>query len=338
VTRVFTVDPARPEPDVIDQAADAICAGLLVAFPTETVYGLGADATSAGAVARIFEAKGRPATNPLIVHGDRIEMIRSVVDSWPDSASVLANAFWPGPLTLILPKSRLIPEIVTAGNESVGVRIPDSIVARELIRSAGRPVAAPSANRSNAVSPTTASHVLADLSGRVEILLDAGPTRIGIESTVLDLTTSPPRILRPGGVTASRIEQILGKPIEVPAPRPVDSTQPQTSPGQLEVHYAPRTPVTIFDPFGPDRSIHADPERCGLVVVGPTSGPVDRRYGKRVEWKDPNLAAQELYATLRSWDDGSLDAIEVILPPADDAWRAVRDRLWRASRRGTGES
>ncbi len=204
-TRVLQVDRDEPDPAAISEAARVLRAGGLVAFATETVYGLGADATNPEAVARIFEAKGRPSTNPLIVHvADKADALACVAE-WPGRADRLADRFWPGPLTLVLPRSSIIPDIVTAGQETVGVRVPRSGVARWLILEAGCPVAAPSANRSTGISPTEARHVLKDLDGKVDLVLDSGPTGVGIESTVLDLSgtehpTAPPaRCCDPGG-------------------------------------------------------------------------------------------------------------------------------------------
>jgi L-threonylcarbamoyladenylate synthase len=354
LTRVLTVDPdalhlARP---AIEDAAGVLRTGGLVAFPTETVYGLGADATDARAVARIFEAKGRPPTNPVIVHGDDIKMLRRVVSGWPRAAAVLAQHFWPGPLTLVLPRSPMVPDAVTAGLGTVGVRIPDCPVALQLLRSFGGPVAAPSANRSTGVSPTTARHVLDDLDGRIDLVLDAGPTRVGIESTVLDLTSDPPRILRPGAITAGQIGHVLRAEVTTAPASPGNVETPQTSPGQMDVHYAPRAGVMVRQPEEwngkPLRSLLETARdvagiqdsvriKTGLIVAGQriTIEPGD--YDTQVEWTDPAVAARELYATLRRWDDESVLLIEVVLPPDEDAWRAVRDRLWRASRRWARE-
>ena len=212
-TRVVAVDPDRPDPDAIEQAAAIIRSGGLVAFGTETVYGLGADATNPDAVARIFAAKGRPATNPLIVHVADVAGAAACVAEWPESAATLAAHFWPGPLTLVLPRSNIIPDIVTAGQGTVGVRVPASVVACDLIRRAGRPIAAPSANRSNRISPTTAAHVAKDLDGAVDLILDSGPCLGGIESTVLDLSGPTPAVLRPGLVSAEAIAVVLGGPV-----------------------------------------------------------------------------------------------------------------------------
>jgi L-threonylcarbamoyladenylate synthase len=353
-TRVLTVDPVaghRTRP-AIEEAVGVLRAGGLVAFPTETVYGLGADATNARAVARIFEAKGRPSTNPVIVHGDDIKAVRQVVSGWPRAAAVLAQRFWPGPLTLVLPRSPLVPDAVTAGLGTVGIRIPDCPVALQLLRSFGGPVAAPSANRSTGVSPTTARHVLDDLDGRIDLVLDAGPTRVGIESTVLDLTVDPPRVLRPGAITAGQIGHVLRVAVATAPAAPGDVDTPQTSPGQMDVHYAPRAAVLVRQPDDefskPWQSLidtgfsFADLEtisviKTGLIVAGHRIAIKPGDYDKQVEWTDPVVAARELYATLRRWDDESVLMIEVVLPPDDDDWRAVRDRLWRASRRWSRE-
>lgn len=333
-TRVLPAD----DPASLNEAAAVLRAGGLVAFPTETVYGLGADASNAAAVRRIFEAKGRPATNPLIVHADDIASARVAVSSWPRAAAILAERFWPGPLTLVLPRSPIIPDEVTAGLATVGVRIPDCPAARSLLRTFGRPVAAPSANRSTGVSPTEARHVLSDLNGRVELILDGGPTRVGIESTVFDLTSSPPRVLRPGAITAGQLEAVLGEPVEVSHLQQGKDDRPATSPGQMEVHYAPRALVVLVQPEqivpGAARPF---PGKVALITAGRLVGPTGDLYDDRVDWAVPEVAARELYATLHRWDEEGVHRIEVVLPPDDDAWRAVRDRLWRASRRWARE-
>ena len=197
--------------DLIARAAEILRSGGLVAFPTETVYGLGADATNPDAVRRIFAAKGRPTTNPLIVHVADIETAKRYAATWSDAAQTLAAVWWPGPLTLVVPKAASIVPEVTAGRETVGLRVPDHPLALELLRAFGGAVAAPSANRSNRVSPTTAGHVLEELAGSVDLILDGGPCTVGIESTVLDLTTDVPTILRPGGVSRGQLEAILGR-------------------------------------------------------------------------------------------------------------------------------
>src|SRR4051794_39087740 len=210
MTTVLALHAIPPDPADVAVAAAVLHRGGLVAFPTETVYGLGANALDAAAVARIFAAKGRPATNPLIVHVAAAEHVWSVAADWPAVAARLAERFWPGPLTLVLPKAAAVPDAVTAGGPTVAVRVPAHPVALALLRAAGVPLAAPSANRSTELSPTTAGHVLHGLGGRIDLVLDAGPTAGGIESTVLDVTTNPPRLLRPGLVTPAMIEAVIG--------------------------------------------------------------------------------------------------------------------------------
>jgi L-threonylcarbamoyladenylate synthase len=334
VTRVLTVDRDRPDPAALEEAADVLRRGGLVAFPTETVYGLGADATNPEAVARIFEAKGRPSTNPLIVHGYDIKMIRMAVASWPVAAARSAHRFWPGPFSMVLPRSALIPDIVTGGGATVGVRIPDCQVALSLIAAFGRPVAAPSANRSNRVSPTTAAHVLGDLDGRIDLILDAGPNSIGIESTVLDLTTDPPRLLRPGAITVEQIGRALNVQVTIPSGFDNRTGEAHSSPGQLPVHYAPRTMMLVVATDEVPTSWVGTPPAglCGLIVAGYEVPIVPGVFDRRVDWLDPTIAARELYETLHRWDDGLMNGIYVVLPPDDDTWRAMRDRLWRASR------
>lgn len=332
-TRILSIAPDDPDVEALAEAAAVLRAGGLVAFATETVYGLGADATRPDAVARIFAAKGRPPSNPMIVHADGIELARACVAEWPEAAGALAEAFWPGPLTLVLPRSGLIPDAVTAGRETVAVRVPAPLVARRLIESLGRPIAAPSANRSAGVSPTLACHVLADLGGRIELILDSGQTAIGLESTVLDLTTREPRILRPGPISAQELEHVLGG-LRV---RRADGDSaapdaPLSSPGQLPVHYAPRTPADWID--DPDALADYDwPGRAALVVVGPHLDLPDVPESvPRFDLPSPDLAARDLYVTLRECDALGLERIVVVPPPDLTEWHAVRDRLRRACR------
>src|SRR5580698_7603780 len=238
--------PARPRvkaltsPSDIAKAAALLRAGGLVAFPTETVYGLGANALDEAAVGRIFEAKGRPSSSPLIVHVSSIEMARGLASEWSDNAERLAKRFWPGPLTIIVPKNSRVPDIVTAGLPSVGLRIPAHPMARALIEAAQTPIAAPSANRFTELSPTTAEHVP---EGLADMILDGGPCTVGIESTVISLAGPTPRILRPGMITQTQIEQLIG---------PVDIGGGLESPGQHPRHYSPRTPIVLgsFPPEG----------------------------------------------------------------------------------------
>jgi L-threonylcarbamoyladenylate synthase len=331
-TVVLSVDPARPDPEVIVRAAEVLRRGWLVAFPTETVYGLGADALDATAVSRVFEAKGRPGNNPLIVHvGGAGEAMR-VAAEWPEAAARLAERFWPGPLTLVLPKRPELPEVVTAGGPTVAVRVPAHSVALALLRAAGLPVAAPSANRSSELSPTRAEHVFRGLAGRIELILDGGPTTGGIESTVLDLTTRPPRLLRPGLIGLTELEAIVG-PVQRPS-LPLSVPSPLPSPGMLARHYAPRTPLHCLE--GGSGEIVEQLLRDGLRVgwltfsANPdyslTPGLVHVQLHA-----DPAAAAAELYARLHQLDGAGLDRIVVSLPPDTEVWAAVRDRLRRAS-------
>jgi L-threonylcarbamoyladenylate synthase len=332
-THVLTVDPDDPASDRLEAAAAVLKGGGLVAFATETVYGLGADATNPEAVARIFAAKGRPSFNPLIVHAHDPAMARTCVAGWPEAAGLLADAFWPGPLTLVLPRSGMIPDLVTAGRDTVGVRVPAPNVARRLIAHAGRPIAAPSANRSTGISPTLARHVLDDLDGRIDLILDSGPTTVGLESTVLDLTTVNPRILRPGPITAAQLEHALAGrhvPIHVQARNHPDSRGPLTSPGQMAVHYAPRTRAVRVDRVD-DLARVPWPARAALVVVGQHTLPTLPSAIETFELPTPDRAAQELYAVLHQCDALDIDLIVVVFPPDRPEWCAVRDRLRRAT-------
>lgn len=332
-TVVLRLNTRDPDAAILRRAAEVLRSGGLVAFPTETVYGLGAVATDPAAVRRIFDAKGRPSTNPLIVHVDGVEMARDCISDWPGAAERLASSFWPGPLTLVLPRSSAIPDVVTAGRGTVGVRMPANEVARRLIETVGRPLAAPSANRSNRVSPTTAEHVLQDLDGRVDMVLDAGPATVGLESTVLDLTREPLlRILRPGPITRQQIDALGGFRWDEEAPETVDD-RPAPSPGMSSLHYAPATPT-----FRVEHEHELTPTawagRAALIRFGPVeAGPSELRCpvgGPRLA--DPSVAAARLYELLRELDGRGLDRIVVVMPPDEPEWAAIRDRLNRAAR------
>jgi L-threonylcarbamoyladenylate synthase len=334
-TRVIAVDPDQPDPATIAEAAKILRAGGLVAFATETVYGLGADATNPEAVARIFEAKGRPSTNPLIVHVESKEAARACVTEWPDRAEILANRFWPGPLTLVLSRSAIIPDIVTAGQDTVGVRVPRPAVARWLILEARRPIAAPSANRSNGISPTRADHVLKDLDGRIDLILDSGPTSVGIESTVLGLWDDRPRVLRPGEVTLKQIAERLGEGVCYAA-NLRDQENRARSPGHMAVHYAPRTPAYRLDrerlPTAP-----IEGRFVGLIIGDHFDdayrGPFHLYPGAtHYRLADPKGASTHLYAWLHEIDELGLDFLLIVPPPDEPQWRAIRDRIWRATK------
>jgi len=321
-------------------AAAILRAGGLVAFPTETVYGLGGDALRAGPVARIFAAKGRPAEDPLIVHlADAADLPR-VAAAIPALAAELAAALWPGPLTLVLPRGAAVPPAVSAGRDSVAVRVPAHPLARALIRAAGAPIAAPSANRFGHTSPTTAAHVLADLDGRIDAVLDGGPTAIGVESSVLDLTAGVPTLLRPGGVSLEDLRALLG---EVRVGGRGAASGAQIAPGLLEKHYAPRTPLRLV--VGP-----ADGARAWLAAEARAARAAGRRAGLLVPDEDaaalaglaahvellgsqadlPAVAAR-LYAALRALDARSPGVILARDLGEAGLGRAIRDRLTRAA-------
>ncbi|HZO90788.1 MAG TPA: L-threonylcarbamoyladenylate synthase [Chthonomonadaceae bacterium] len=330
-TEVLRVDPAQPERDILARAAEILRHGGLVAFPTETVYGLGANALDAAAVARIFAAKGRPPNNPLIVHVPEAEAARGIVAAWPEAAAQLAERFWPGPLTLVLPRREVIPDVVTAGGPTVAVRVPAHPVALALLRAAGVPIAAPSANRSMRLSPTRAEHVLRGLNGRIELILDGGPTTGGLESTVLDLTVMPPRLLRPGLVTPAEIEAIIG-PIARPVQAP-PSSAPLPSPGMMTRHYAPRAPLEIASGNGGERAqaLRASGLRVGWITFD--AGNVVSAPGLEIIAlpPEPSAFAAQLYAALHALDEAGVERIVVDQPPQTEAWLAVRDRLRRAA-------
>lgn len=349
MTRTLTVDPERPEPDAIAEAAEVIRRGGLVAFPTETVYGLGANALDADAVRRIFEVKGRPATDPLIVHIAHVGQLGQVASQVPPEARRLALAFWAGPLTLIVPKKAVVPDVVTAGLASVAVRVPAHRVARALMETVGVPVAAPSANRFARPSPTRAAHVLEDLGGRIDLVLDGGPTPIGVESTIVDCTVSPPVLRRPGGVTR---EQLLAHvPDLVVESRAAETGAPQPAPGQLLRHYAPRARVTLYqgapeavvERVGRDaRQLAGQGTRVGILapeeeamalaprIAGLASSGrvVVRAYGPR---RDPEQAARLLFDTIRALDAQGPDVMLAIGVGAEAIGAAIQDRLRRAA-------
>jgi L-threonylcarbamoyladenylate synthase len=309
-----TILPASPE--AIAKAAEALRLGRLVAFPTETVYGLGGDATCDRAVAAIFAAKGRPSFNPLIAHVSSLEQAETLAEMGPD-AHRLAARFWPGPLTLVLPRRAGSPVslLASAGLDSIAVRMPDHPVALALIEATGRPLAAPSANRSGAVSPTTARHVAECLGDRVSLILDGGPCRVGVESTVIDLSGDRPVLLRPGGVAAETLEAVLGLAL----PHAGDSPDTPRSPGQLESHYAPGLPVRLDAAF-------AEP---GEALLG--FGPAGASTMTLSPSGDLEEAAANLFAMLRALDRPQYSGIAVMPIPRYGLGLAINDRLRRAA-------
>lgn len=304
---------------LIKEAANIIQEGGLVAFPTETVYGLGADALNPLAAARIFEAKNRPQFDPLIVHVADLRQAEILVTKLPEAALRLAERFWPGPLTLVLPKSDLVPDLVTSSMPTVALRVPRHPLALELIRESGRPIAAPSANPFGQVSPTTAEHVRRSLGDKVDLILDGGPCEVGVESTIVSLAGKTPALLRPGGVPLEEIQALIG-PVTVTtesAPRPL-------APGQLDHHYAPRTPLFL------GHAGHGG--QVGYLGLG-TPGNADRYQVLETlsEKGDLREAAANLFAAMRRLDEKGLDRIEAFPVPDVGLGRAINDRLRRAS-------
>jgi len=305
----------------IRKAAEILRAGGLVAFPTETVYGLGADASNAAAVARLYALKGRPAEHPVIVHFGSAEKAFTWARELPAEAKALAARFWPGPLTLILKRSALAGDFVTGGQDSVGLRVPSHPVAKELLNEFGNGVAAPSANRFGLISPTTAAHVRADLGDEVELVLEGGPSNVGIESTIVDLSGEAAALLRPGAITKDQLKNILGAEIRERTP---DAPR---HPGSLERHYAPRTPARLVATHALDREISLLKERVAVLAFSRPDERVD--FWLRMP-RDPEAYAQRLYAALRELDGAGCEAILVEAPPEGPEWAAVRDRLRRA--------
>jgi L-threonylcarbamoyladenylate synthase len=327
------VDASAPDPDAIARGAALLRDGRLVAFPTETVYGLGAHALDRHAVRRIYEAKGRPGYNPLIVHVAREDDARALVADWPESAHQLAHAFWPGPLTLILRKRLVVPDEVTAGLDSVALRVPAHPVALALLNAAEIPVAAPSANRSSELSPTSARHVERSLGPRVDLILDAGPTTVGIESTVIDLRGPRPIILRPGVLGPRELEPVVGA-VEF-APRIDEATAaPRASPGRLERHYAPRARLILFDAAHAEamerriRELLGSDTRVGALLLHQINVEAETLVTMP---NNPVDYARRLYATLHMLDDTGCDVVFVERVPEGPEWAGVRDRLERAA-------
>lgn len=346
----LAIDPFRLEDsaaqEALAQAAGILQAGGMVALPTETVYGLGAHALNPEAVARIFVAKNRPSWDPVIVHiagpVDANSMLARVVTEVPERARLLMKAFWPGPLTLLLPRSAAVPDIVTAGRYLVGVRMPAHPVAFELIRRADMPVAAPSANLFSHISPTTAEHVLADLDGRIDAVLDAGPTEHGVESTVLDPCQSPMILYRPGAVSAEQIRAVAG-PVEVFREQlRVENQEPESlpSPGVGLRHYAPRARLILVEGELPELAVRlaATAERLTTERVGLmrptelTATPAGAEVFEWGRWADPEELARRLYAGLRWLDGRGCEVILCPVPAAEGVGAAIRDRLRKAAR------
>jgi L-threonylcarbamoyladenylate synthase len=350
-------------PADVERAAALLRAGRLVAFATETVYGLGADALAAEAVAGIFAAKKRPGWDPLIVHvagAEELGRVAVVDEGLRERVERLAAAFWPGPLTLLLPRTAAVPDAVTAGRPLVGVRVPAHPAAQALLRAAGVPVAAPSANLFGHTSPTTAEHVLADLDGRIDAVLDAGPTPVGVESTVVDPTQTPMMLYRPGAVSAEAMEAACGVAVTVYVP-PVERGEPEAlpSPGVGIRHYAPRARMVLVG--GTEGAVRkalrgVDGERVGVLlpegwhVSGPGGQGASESAGRRAQaaggepgggavvewgwgaWDRPEELAARLYAGMRALDEAGVEVIVCPLPESGGVRDAIRDRLGKAAR------
>ena len=314
-----------PATGAADTAARCLEGGGLVAFPTETVYGLGADATNARAVARLYEAKGRPSFNPLIAHVSDLQAARRIA-CFDDRSLRLAAAFWPGPMTLVLPKASGCPvsDLATAGLETVAVRVPAHPVAHEILQAFGKPIVAPSANISGHVSPTTAEHVFGDLSGRIDLIVDGGPVSVGVESTIVGCFETP-LLLRPGGLPREDIERVLGEKL---ARVPEDNSSAETlplAPGMLASHYAPRTPVRL--------NAHRLEAGEALLAFGPCTIPGSQRASvmNLSEAGDLVEAAANLFGYLRELDARGYRAIAVMAVPNEGLGEAINDRLQRAA-------
>ena len=329
--RVVAVHAEHPDPADIAAAARVLREGGLVAFPTETVYGLGARALDARAVARVFEAKGRPRTHPLILHVLGEQEARPLAIGWNERASRLAQAFWPGPLTLVVGRAQNVPAEIAGGGDSIALRAPVHPIARALIARLGEPIAAPSANRYQTISPTTAAHVVKSLGEAVDVVLDGGACAGGIESTVIDIRGARTRMLRPGGIDLPTLRAVIGE-IDVATPD-IPHDTPRASPGMDARHYAPHGRVILAEGFAEVERIAEDQRRAGhRVAVVVYSGGADAEPQLRhVLPGDPKGYEQQLFTTLHACDDEGANVIVIELPPADERWFAVRDRLHRAA-------
>jgi L-threonylcarbamoyladenylate synthase len=316
----------------VRRAVELLQAGEVVALPTETVYGLAANAVDVKAVEKIFKIKGRPAHNPIIAHVANIAMAKECAAAWPALADRLANSFWPGPLTLVVPRARHIPDILTAGGPTIGVRWPSHPFIQAVIRQCGFPIAAPSANLSNQISPTNAAHVQSQLGDRISLIVDGGQSQVGIESTVLDLSESPPRLLRPGMIHRHALVAVIGELRAAHA----DRSSPLRSPGLLQKHYAPRAKLIVCS-WSDEAQLHACIERSGFPpsktqVIAHTHIPSTQGLsGVSVIPHDCEAFARAIYAQLHECDKTGAELIVVEALPETDEWRAISDRLNRAA-------
>jgi L-threonylcarbamoyladenylate synthase len=343
VTEVLRVDPQTPDQKSIARAAECLRSGGLVAFPTETVYGLGAHALDRAAVRRVFAAKERPVSDPLIIHVASFDAVIPLVAEVPTIGRDLATRFWPGPLTLILRRSDRIPDEVTAGLDTVALRVPAHPVAHALIQCAGLPVAAPSANRFSRPSPTRAAHVLADLDRRIDMILDAGPTTVGVESTVIDLTRKPPMVLRPGAIDVAALRSVVPD-VGTRSIASVEGTGGMPSPGMLPKHYAPATPLRLFEGSRTDalaelmrtaqRHVESG-ESVAVLAFAEDIEPLSTLPIRLVSFgseRDPIAIAARLYAALREGDELGTNIILVRnITTEHPLTAAIQDRLRRAA-------
>lgn len=343
VTKVIEIDSTNIDKDKLRVAADALKEGKIVAFPTETVYGLGANALNSAAVEQIFVAKGRPSDNPLIVHIADKDKVYELTESIPEKAIALMDKLWPGPLTLVFKKSSIIPRIITAGLNTVAIRMPEHPVARELIRLADIPVAAPSANVSGKPSTTTAQHVLHDLDGKIEMIIDAGSSRVGLESTVLDMTVDPPMLLRPGGITPKQIEEIIGHiEIDKTILGKVNIDNVPKCPGMKYKHYAPKAQVILVKSKDINNQVI---KICELaekissegkkVVVFATDQTVNRYKDYEVismgDRNNPETIASSIFSLMREFDDKGVEVILAETVDENGVGLAIMNRMVKAA-------
>ena len=331
-----TETPAKFE-QAVREASELLRAGQVVALPTETVYGLAANAWNEDAVRSIYEVKGRPPENPIIVHVAGLSLARRCVSDWPTVADQLAAAFWPGPLTMVLRRSPEIPLLVTAGGPTVGVRWPSHLFMRAVIEGCGFPLAAPSANRSNQLSPTSAEHVRKSLGAKIPLIIDGGPSQVGLESSVLDLVSKPPRLLRPGMISADSLRAIVG---EISMESAGGEKGMERSPGRLPRHYAPVARLVVLR-WKDEKDLAAQALAFGVsrekvYVIAHHLIPQREEFGRvAVIPADPEAYARALYAELHRCDELGAQLVIVESPPEGEQWRAIADRLRRASHQET---
>ncbi|MBI5216550.1 MAG: threonylcarbamoyl-AMP synthase [Ignavibacteriae bacterium] len=331
-TTLITVSPHQPEESIINIAAEVLQQGGLVAFPTETVYGLGADALNPNAVKKVFDAKGRPADNPLIVHIASIEQLFELGREISPVARTLAETFMPGPLTLVVKHSSIVPEIITAGLDTIALRMPNHAVPLALVRKLKHGIVGPSANRSGKPSPTTAQHVFDDLNGRIEMILDAGATEIGVESTVIDTTSNLPTILRPGGISRERLERVIGT-----VQTAKDIEQMKRSPGTRHRHYAPDVQVILVEPKNVGQfnqqwnKLQQEGKNVRAIIYSDELRALSNGSSFLVLQSSTEGYAQRLFDSLRLFDQPEIDAIIVEAVPEVGLGVAVMDRLRRAA-------